>query len=417
VCNIIVEGMSGVPAVSSSSAVPQYQALRDPKQSDAEPPSQRIAAPSQAPQWKEDPTRRHTGFQRPLHQRQIAALSAFSYCFITWFITDFPVLDSQLEKPLLTAVFVLIFAIGFVCYVRISTVDPKLDRSTAYYLEVRTKEGNRFCSTCNDYMPFRTKHCKLCKKCVEGFDHHCLYLNTCIAKKNYTPFFMLAGLGSVLSAFQLIISIWLLILQASDETIQMNIINSFYGSQVVFIVVCTILNAGVMAVFGAIVSLFGFHCFIKIKGITTYEWIVQLSEKEDQKLQEQQKKKRESPEYLKQQEEIRQQHLRQRELEKQRREKQEAKKKEVQMSRLATKQSEAKVDKPQEEKETKAVEIAVSVAPDTDLLVPQEERNALTSENQTGSEHDGSELVRRVSDVLGVADVSSVNDGTRVDAP
>ena len=37
-------------------------------------------------------------------------------------------------------------------------------------------------------MPPRTKHCRLCEACCEGFDHHCLWLMRCIGRGNHCQF-------------------------------------------------------------------------------------------------------------------------------------------------------------------------------------------------------------------------------------
>ncbi|CEG49691.1 zinc finger protein dhhc domain containing [Plasmopara halstedii] len=34
-------------------------------------------------------------------------------------------------------------------------------------------------------LTFNTKHCSKCNKCIPGYDHHCIYLNTCIGTHNY----------------------------------------------------------------------------------------------------------------------------------------------------------------------------------------------------------------------------------------
>jgi DHHC palmitoyltransferase len=53
-----------------------------------------------------------------------------------------------------------------------------------------------------------SKHCTICNKCVVGFDHHCVWLNCCIAAANYRHFFNLLVSASVLLIVQ-IATAWL----------------------------------------------------------------------------------------------------------------------------------------------------------------------------------------------------------------
>ena len=42
----------------------------------------------------------------------------------------------------------------------------------------------KWCNTCRFLRPPRTHHCRMCDICVIRFDHHCVWLNTCIGAKN-----------------------------------------------------------------------------------------------------------------------------------------------------------------------------------------------------------------------------------------
>lgn len=46
----------------------------------------------------------------------------------------------------------------------------------------------RWCDFCNVYQPPDGQHCPDCNVCVEGYDHHCVWMGTCIGKKNYRQF-------------------------------------------------------------------------------------------------------------------------------------------------------------------------------------------------------------------------------------
>jgi hypothetical protein len=74
-----------------------------------------------------------------------------------------------------------------------------LTRSEPGFLPQRKNYGNRphprkpnVCWTCGlDRVP-RSKHCGICGRCVDKMDHHCIWLNNCIGRKNHLLFVVYA---------------------------------------------------------------------------------------------------------------------------------------------------------------------------------------------------------------------------------
>jgi FtsZ-interacting cell division protein YlmF len=338
--------------------------------------------------------KRRDGFQLPLHPRQIGSWVLFIIAILSFAVIEAPVIAQAGSHWIIAAgiVYSLVFSVGLIAFVRVSKSNPMLDPKTG---DPEDKD-TRYCKTCDDYMPHRTKHCKLCNKCISGFDHHCMYLNTCIGSKNYRDFFVLVSFATLLLAIQLGIS---LSLYASGDSLQMWCENSYLRSKSVYLTLSVIFNVIVLAGFGAVASLLVFHIFISFKGMTTYEWIIDVREKEDKKALEAQKKKLESPEYIKRQEDAKQEWLRQREEEKKR--KLEAEEKRLKSQLIIRK------------------EVELEVIPDSTLVnlstIPTSavEEIAVAPPSSFSEMEVSSDLVRRVSDALGVADLESVGSGAQ----
>jgi hypothetical protein len=48
-----------------------------------------------------------------------------------------------------------------------------------------------FCFYCKVIKSIKTFHCMICGKCVEKFDHHCVYINNCLGYRNHKYFILL----------------------------------------------------------------------------------------------------------------------------------------------------------------------------------------------------------------------------------
>lgn len=51
------------------------------------------------------------------------------------------------------------------------------------------------CPECKVIRSVRSRHCAICNRCVERFDHHCPWINNCVGVKNHNAFlFFLASI-------------------------------------------------------------------------------------------------------------------------------------------------------------------------------------------------------------------------------
>ncbi|XP_010918216.1 protein S-acyltransferase 10 isoform X3 [Elaeis guineensis] len=69
---------------------------------------------------------------------------------------------------------------------------------------------NWTCTYCNIIQPPRSKHCHDCDKCVLQFDHHCVWLGTCIGQGNHCRFWWYIFEESILCTWTVVLYIDLL---------------------------------------------------------------------------------------------------------------------------------------------------------------------------------------------------------------
>ncbi|KAF8390893.1 hypothetical protein HHK36_023192 [Tetracentron sinense] len=124
-----------------------------------------------------------------------------------------------------------------------------------------------------------SKHCRSCDKCVDGFDHHCRWLNNCVGKKNYVTFISLMATSLIWLVIEAGVGIAVLVRCFVDKKDMENHIIDRLGigfSRAPFATVVALCSAVSLLALVPLGELFFFHMILMRKGITTYEYVVAM---------------------------------------------------------------------------------------------------------------------------------------------
>ena len=253
---------------------------------------------------------RSNGLQRPLHPLQIASWIALAVCIIIYSTLVLPFAPTRVELIIFIAVYFGLFVLGLPPYIALSFGDPRLKSKhrlaplrpnqqplppSSHSIPINTQQhahthtalagevdGVSYCPLCAVRQGPNTKHCYLCHKCIDGFDHHCLYLNTCVGKRNYRYFFALISIVLALLLVQIFAAIWL-IAHYNAAITQNTADESALNGVIAWTVLLAVLTVIPIVAFCLLLSLYGFHCYILFTGQTTYRFLLQRREIEARK--------------------------------------------------------------------------------------------------------------------------------------
>ena len=130
----------------------------------------------------------------------------------------------------------------------------------------------------------RSKHCRVCNRCTEEFDHHCMWLNNCVGRANYIYFFALLCSTLLLVSTHLGVSLYLFAQSFAHRPLIQPLQLSRYHGQISMngLRVVWALTVGTSVILeGLLLDLLCFHLVLRYKGMSTYDYILAQREAQE----------------------------------------------------------------------------------------------------------------------------------------
>jgi palmitoyltransferase len=123
--------------------------------------------------------------------------------------------------------------------------DPGVIRQGVDFLKlVEEFDATQMCPECQILRTIRSRHCGVCHKCVERFDHHCPFINNCVGHNNrkyFIVFIFFAFLYTTIAVINGGQSLYIAIKKYTFKELEQNTEDSAKDIFVLIVVVLSIL--------------------------------------------------------------------------------------------------------------------------------------------------------------------------------
>ena len=117
------------------------------------------------------------------------------YIYLFFFFTTLAmnVLISIANSQPITLMIILVFlATDLLVFLSVwlsnsSYIEP--NRQVKFYSLMETFDPETLCPFCQVIRLPQSRHCNICNRCVERYDHHCPWINNCVGRTNHSRFY------------------------------------------------------------------------------------------------------------------------------------------------------------------------------------------------------------------------------------
>jgi palmitoyltransferase len=130
--------------------------------------------------------------------------------FSIWYIHGWPLIarNHVFVDPVFNSLTSIIFLLCLVVWVLCCVSDPGVITADNHEFMMRHYEPHELlfptkkdCPTCLFIKPTRSKHCRICNRCVAKFDHHCPWIFNCVGQRNMRFFLCFLAMHALLCTY------------------------------------------------------------------------------------------------------------------------------------------------------------------------------------------------------------------------